>query len=111
MYAVLFDNMQQQDAHEFLNYLLNTIGDLLAGMYRSMHCDSYCTHGGRGQETSWQVCIVACTVIVTVLMVGGVRRPHGGRGQETSWWEGSGDLMAGGRGQGCKVKCVSSPAT
>lgn len=29
--AVLFDNMQQQDAHEFLNYLLNTIGDILAG--------------------------------------------------------------------------------
>ena len=29
--AVLFDNMQQQDAHEFLNYLLNTIGDLVAG--------------------------------------------------------------------------------
>ncbi len=23
--------MQQQDAHEFLNYLLNTIGDLLDG--------------------------------------------------------------------------------
>ena len=31
--VVLFDNMQQQDAHEFLNYLLNTIGDLLAGSY------------------------------------------------------------------------------
>ena len=31
-YAVLFDNVQQQDAHEFLNYLLNTIGDLLAGI-------------------------------------------------------------------------------
>ena len=29
--AVLFDNMQQQDAHEFLNYLLNTIADLLQG--------------------------------------------------------------------------------
>lgn len=27
---VVFDNMQQQDAHEFLNYLLNTIADLLA---------------------------------------------------------------------------------
>jgi ubiquitin carboxyl-terminal hydrolase 12/46 len=26
---VVFDNMQQQDAHEFLNYLLNTIADLL----------------------------------------------------------------------------------
>lgn len=24
--------MQQQDAHEFLNYLLNTIADLLQGM-------------------------------------------------------------------------------
>lgn len=28
-FAVVFDNMQQQDAHEFLNYLLNTIADLL----------------------------------------------------------------------------------
>lgn len=27
----IFDNLQQQDAHEFLNYLLNTIADLLAG--------------------------------------------------------------------------------
>ncbi|KXJ28487.1 ubiquitin carboxyl-terminal hydrolase 46 [Exaiptasia diaphana] len=27
----LFDNYMQQDAHEFLNYLLNTIGDLLRG--------------------------------------------------------------------------------
>ena len=25
----LFDNMQQQDAHEFLNYLLNTVADLV----------------------------------------------------------------------------------
>ena len=24
----------QQDAHEFLNYLLNTVADLLQGMYR-----------------------------------------------------------------------------
>ncbi len=29
--AVIFNNMQQQDAHEFLNYLLNTIADLLIG--------------------------------------------------------------------------------
>lgn len=29
--TALFDNMQQQDAHEFLNYLLNTIADLLQG--------------------------------------------------------------------------------
>ena len=29
--SVAFDNMQQQDAHEFLNYLLNTIADLLEG--------------------------------------------------------------------------------
>lgn len=27
--AELFDNYMQQDAHEFLNYLLNTIADLL----------------------------------------------------------------------------------
>ena len=27
----LFDNYMQQDAHEFLNYLLNTIADLLQG--------------------------------------------------------------------------------
>ncbi|CAI8046772.1 Ubiquitin carboxyl-terminal hydrolase 46 [Geodia barretti] len=33
---VLFDNMQQQDAHEFLNYLLNTIGDLLAARQREV---------------------------------------------------------------------------
>ncbi|KAL5460375.1 hypothetical protein EMCRGX_G033821 [Ephydatia muelleri] len=30
----LFDNAQQQDAHEFLNYLLNTIGDLLLAKNR-----------------------------------------------------------------------------
>ena len=33
--TVLFDNVQQQDAHEFLNYLLNTIGDLLAAHHRT----------------------------------------------------------------------------
>lgn len=27
----LFDNYMQQDAHEFLNYLLNTVADLLQG--------------------------------------------------------------------------------
>jgi uncharacterized UBP type Zn finger protein len=27
----VFDNYMQQDAHEFFNYLLNTIGDLLQG--------------------------------------------------------------------------------
>lgn len=31
-FSELFDNYMQQDAHEFLNYLLNTIGDLLRGM-------------------------------------------------------------------------------
>lgn len=30
-FAELFDNYMQQDAHEFLNYLLNTIADLLQG--------------------------------------------------------------------------------
>ena len=30
-FAVLFDNYIQQDAHEFLNYLLNHIADLLDG--------------------------------------------------------------------------------
>ena len=34
--AAVFDNMQQQDAHEFLNYLLNTVADLLAGNTRSL---------------------------------------------------------------------------
>lgn len=29
--AELFDNYMQQDAHEFLNYLLNTVADLLQG--------------------------------------------------------------------------------
>lgn len=28
-FADLFDNYMQQDAHEFLNYLLNTIADIL----------------------------------------------------------------------------------
>jgi len=28
---VSFDNYMQHDAHEFLNYLLNTIADLLQG--------------------------------------------------------------------------------
>ena len=36
----LFDNYMQQDAHEFLNYLLNTIGDLLQGM-RQVHTYEY----------------------------------------------------------------------
>ena len=36
--SALFDNMQQQDAHEFLNYLLNTIADLLQG---KKHYTSY----------------------------------------------------------------------
>lgn len=30
-FTELFDNYMQQDAHEFLNYLLNTIADLLQG--------------------------------------------------------------------------------
>ena len=30
-HTVIFNNMQQQDSHELLNYLLNTIADLLAG--------------------------------------------------------------------------------
>ena len=29
--AEVFDNYMQQDAHEFLNYLLNTVADLLTG--------------------------------------------------------------------------------
>lgn len=29
-----FDNDMQQDAHEFLNHLLNTCGDILIGMKR-----------------------------------------------------------------------------
>jgi ubiquitin C-terminal hydrolase len=33
----VFDNYMQQDAHEFFNYLLNTIGDLLQGTV----CASY----------------------------------------------------------------------
>jgi len=28
----LFDNYMQQDAHEFLNYLLNTIAEILQGL-------------------------------------------------------------------------------
>lgn len=31
LFTELFDNYMQQDAHEFLNYLLNTIADLLQG--------------------------------------------------------------------------------
>ena len=33
LFAELFDNYMQQDAHEFLNYLLNTVADLLQGIY------------------------------------------------------------------------------
>ena len=32
-FTELFDNYMQQDAHEFLNYLLNTIADLLQGEF------------------------------------------------------------------------------
>lgn len=35
LYLDLFDNYMQQDAHEFLNYLLNTIADILQGYYES----------------------------------------------------------------------------
>ena len=35
--VVVFDNMQQQDAHEFLNYLLNTVADLLAGEHMHLY--------------------------------------------------------------------------
>jgi ubiquitin C-terminal hydrolase len=31
--AEVFDNYMQQDAHEFLNYLLNTVADLLQGKF------------------------------------------------------------------------------
>ena len=34
----LFDNYMQQDAHEFLNYLLNTIGDILQGDFALTFC-------------------------------------------------------------------------
>lgn len=33
-----FDNYMQHDAHEFLNYLLNTIADLLQGDLFSLTC-------------------------------------------------------------------------
>ena len=39
--TVVFNNMQQQDAHEFLNYLLNTVGDLLAGQYHNSYVSSH----------------------------------------------------------------------
>lgn len=35
--------MQQQDAHEFLNYLLNTIGDLLEGATAPPNGLVYCS--------------------------------------------------------------------
>jgi uncharacterized UBP type Zn finger protein len=34
LFAVSFDNYMQHDAHEFLNYLLNTVADLLQGIYK-----------------------------------------------------------------------------
>ena len=37
-FAELFDNYMQQDAHEFLNYLLNTIADLLQGNHFLQGC-------------------------------------------------------------------------
>jgi len=43
-HTVVFDNLQQQDAHEFLNYLLNTIADLLAGRGMCPHKSSCWLH-------------------------------------------------------------------
>jgi len=37
-FAVSFDNYMQHDAHEFLNYLLNTIADLLQGKKLLCYC-------------------------------------------------------------------------
>ena len=53
----LFDNYLQQDAHEFLNYLLNTIGDLLQGFHsfdifsRSWTCATFRLFF---RKTDWQ---------------------------------------------------------
>ena len=35
--AEIFDNYMQQDAHEFLNYLLNTVADILQGEVTDLH--------------------------------------------------------------------------
>ena len=45
--AELFDNYMQQDAHEFLNYLLNTIGDLLQSEYLSTTTQTLSKKTGR----------------------------------------------------------------
>lgn len=34
LFAELFDNFLQQDAHEFFNYLLNAISETLGGLRR-----------------------------------------------------------------------------
>uniref|UniRef100_A0A8K9ULR8 ubiquitinyl hydrolase 1 n=1 Tax=Oncorhynchus mykiss TaxID=8022 RepID=A0A8K9ULR8_ONCMY len=49
----LFDNYMQQDAHEFLNYLLNTIADLLQEEEKSQERQQngkLGTGGGQGEE-------------------------------------------------------------
>lgn len=39
---VMFDNQQQQDAHEFLNYLLNTVADMVSGKLLCLLCARPC---------------------------------------------------------------------
>lgn len=34
-FSELFDNFMQQDAHEFLNYLLNRVSELLQGEFKT----------------------------------------------------------------------------
>ena len=41
--AELFDNYMQQDAHEFLNYLLNTVADLLQGKTKPEMTWTFCS--------------------------------------------------------------------
>lgn len=46
----VFDNYMQQDAHEFLNYLLNTIGDLLSAEKGNNH---NVNNNGSGSSNTW----------------------------------------------------------
>ena len=52
----LFDNYMQQDAHEFLNYLLNTVADLLQGRNVCV-CVCVCMHA------CVCVCVRACKCV------------------------------------------------
>ena len=48
----VFDNYMQQDAHEFFNYLLNTIGDLLSSESTTSYNKNQSISGGTSETTN-----------------------------------------------------------